>query len=126
MGSGINICPGADETSSKYFEALNILRNKIVGAAADTLTNYNDVFNYGAIVARLDFTNADKRPVHIIEQELIVLQQRNLTIEDFYDEVNKKLNALINKINFTHKDRNIARAMVQEASEKALRTFITG
>lgn len=110
----------------KYFEALNIVRNKIIGAASESLTNYNTVFNFDAIISRLDFTYADKRPIYIIEQEMIVLQQRNSTIEDFYDSVNKKLNALINKINMTHKEKPVARAMVQEASAKALRTFVTG
>lgn len=107
----------------RYFEAL---RNKIDGAASDALTNYNTVFNFDAIIARLDFTYADKRPIYIIEKEMIVLQQKNLSVEDFYDEVNKKLNALINKINMTHKERGIAEAMVRDASDKALRTFVTG
>lgn len=110
----------------KYFEALNIVRNKIVGPASDALTNYNTVFNFDAMIARLDFTYADKRPIYIIEQELIVLQQKNLSIEDYYDEVNKKLNVLINKINMTHKEKGIAQAMVKDASDKALRTFVTG
>lgn len=110
----------------KYFEALNIIRNKITGVASDTLTNYNTVFNFDAIIARLDFTYADKRPIYIIEQEMIVLQQKHATIEEFYDEVNKKLNTLINKINMTHRDVNVAKAMIGEASNKALRTFITG
>lgn len=110
----------------KYFEALNIVRNKITGAASESLTNYNTVFNFDAIISRLDFTYADKRPVYIIEQEMIVLQQKSLSVEDFYDSVNKKLNALINKINMTHNEISVARAMVQEASLKALRTFVTG
>lgn len=102
------------------------MRNKIIDSASEVLTNYNTVFNFDAIIARLDFTYADKRPMHIIEQELIVLQQRQLSINDFYDEVNKKLNALINKINMTHKEKEAVRAMTQDANEKALRTFITG
>lgn len=110
----------------RYFEALSIMRNKIVGAASETLTNYNTVFNFDAIIARLDSTYADKRPIYIIEQEMTVLQQKNLSIEDYYDLVNKKLNSLINKINMTHKDKPVARAMVHDASEKALRTFVTG
>lgn len=112
--------------TQKYFEALNIIRNKITGSASEALTNYNTVFNFDAIISRLDFTYSDKRPIHIIEQEMIVLQQKSMSVEDFYDEVNKKLNVLINKVNMTYKDKNIARAMVQNASDKALRTFITG
>lgn len=110
----------------KYFQALNIVRNKIIDSASEVLTNYNTVFNFDAMIARLDFTYADKRPMHIIESELIVLQQRQLSIDDFYDEVNKKLNALINKINMTHKEKEAVKAMTQDANDKALRTFITG
>lgn len=126
--SAINVMKIFDGHKDKprYFEALNIVRNKIVGAASEALTNYNTVFNFDAIIARLDFTYADKRPTYIIEQEMIVLQQKNLTFEEFYDEVNKKLNALINKINMTYKQKGVAEAMIKDASEKALRTFVTG
>lgn len=126
--SAINVMKifGNHTDKPRYFEALNIVRNKITSAASETLTNYNTVFNFDAIISRLDFTYADKRPIYIIEQEMIVLQQRALSIEDFYDAVNKQLNALINKINMTHKEKLVARAMVHEASEKALRTFVTG
>lgn len=121
----MKIFNGHNETP-RYFEALNIVRNKITGTASETLTNYNTVLNFDAIIARLDFTYADKRPIYIIEQEMIVLQQKNLSIEEFYDEVNKKLNALINKINMTHRERGIAEAMISDAADKALRTFVTG
>lgn len=40
--------------------------------------------------------------------------------------MNKKLNALINKINMMHQNKETAQAMIQDASEKALRTFVTG
>lgn len=96
---------------TRYFEAINIVRNKITKSASESLTNYNTVFNFDAIISRLDFTYADKRPIYIIEQEMIVLKQRSLSIEDFYDSANKKLNALINKINMTHKERSVACAM---------------
>lgn len=33
----------------KYFEALNIVRAKIIGTASKTLTNYNTVLNFNAI-----------------------------------------------------------------------------
>lgn len=47
-----------------------IIRNKVVGAAPNILNNYNTAFNFNAIMERLDFTNADKRPIYILEQEL--------------------------------------------------------
>lgn len=101
---------------TRYFEALNIVRNKITGSASESLTNYKRLSNFEAIISRLDtYVNADKRPIYIIEQEIIVLQQSGLSIEDFYDSGNKKLNALINKTNMTHKERSVACAMVQDA-----------
>lgn len=113
-------------TTPKYFEALNIVRAKITGAASKTLTNYNTVLNIDAILARLDFAYSDKRPIYIVEQEMIVLRQRKLSIEEFYDAVNIKLNALINKIKMSHTSKDAIEAMTTDASAKALRTFITG
>lgn len=110
----------------KYFEALNVVRAKIIGTASKTLTNYNTVLNIDAIISRLDFAYSDKRPIYIVEQEMTGLQQRNLSVDGFYDLVNIKLNALMNKINMSFSDKSAAQAMIHEASAKALRTFVTG
>lgn len=110
----------------RYFEALMIIRNKVTGAASTTLNNYNTAFNFEAIIDRLDFTYADKRPLYILEQELQVLQQNKLTLDEFYDKVNEKLNCIVNKINMTYKEKHTAMAFIEEANKKALRTFITG
>lgn len=114
------------KTSMRYFEALMIIRNKITGPASNILNNYNTAFNFEAIIDRLDFTYADKRPLYILEQELMVLQQNKLTMDAFYDLVNEKLNAIVNKVNMTYKEKQTAKAFVESANEKALRTFITG
>lgn len=113
-------------TSMRYFEALMIIRNKVTGPASNILNNYNTAFNFGAIIDRLDFTYADKRPFYVLEQELLVLQQGKTSIDEFYDKVNEKLNHIINKVNMTHKEKSVAKAFVESANEKALRTFITG
>lgn len=110
----------------RYFEALMIIRNKITGAASTILNNYNTAFNFEAIIDRLDFTYADKRPIYILEQELQVLQQNKLSLDEFYDKVNEKLNCIVNKINMTYKEKHTAMAFIEGANEKALRTFITG
>lgn len=111
--------------SMRYYEALMIIRNKITGPASNVLNNYNTVFNFDAIIDRLDFTYAE-RPIYILEQELLMLQQHKLSIDEFFDRVNEKLNCIINKINMTHKQANVANALIDGANEKALRTFITG
>lgn len=110
----------------RYFEALMIIRNKITGTASTILNNYNTAFNFEAIIDRLDFTYADKRPIYILEQELQVLQQNKLSLDEFYDKVNEKLNCIVNKINMTYKEKHTAMAFIEGANEKALRTFITG
>jgi len=53
--------------SQQYFVKLTILRNKIMGAAHDALTNHGAVLNFQAIVSRLDFIYNYKRPIHVLE-----------------------------------------------------------
>lgn len=114
------------KNSSRYVEALTIIRNKITGSASNVLSNYNTAFNFDAIINRLDFTYVDKRPLHILEQELMILQQGKLTMDEFYDLVNEKLNAIVNKINLTYNQPQTTQAFIDAANERALRTFITG
>jgi len=70
--------------SERFFAALSIFRIKITGMANDALTHNGTVLNFDAIMARLDFVFSDKRPIHIIEQELSVLSQGKLSIMDYY------------------------------------------
>lgn len=112
--------------SLRYAEALMIIRNKITGSASNILNSYNTAFHFDAIIDRLDFNYADQRPMYILEQELSVLQQNELTIDQFYDKVNEKLNSIVNKINLMYKNVAVAHAFIENASANALRTFITG
>jgi len=83
--------------SERFFSALSILRKKITKITAnDALTHNRTVLNFDAIMARLDFVFSDKRPIHIIEQDLGVLSQGKLSIMEYYGLVNKKLTLLIN------------------------------
>lgn len=91
-----------DIGSKKYFAALTIFRNKITQHANDILTNHGTVLNFNAIISRLDFAYADKRPVHVIEQELSILRQGSMSLIDYYNTVNQKLTLLTNKTIMTH------------------------
>ena len=62
------------EGSSKYYQAVAIIRNKIRGSADAVLASFNTILNFKAIIARLDFTYSDKRPIYLIEQELSTLR----------------------------------------------------
>jgi len=113
--------------SRKYYAALTVLRNKVTDDANDILTNHGTVLNLEAILSRLDFAYADKRPLHIIEQELSIMRQGSLTIIDYYNEVNKKLTALINKTIMTHgSNSELTKELNKKNRQYALRVFITG
>lgn len=113
------------EGSSKHYMAVAIIRNKVKGPADMVLSSFNTVLNFKAIIARLDFTYSDKRPIYLIEQELSTLRQGNLTLLEYYDEVEKKLTLLVNKTIMTY-DREIASSINEKYRMDALRVFISG
>lgn len=115
------------ENSEKSYVATGILRNKITDSANTTISSHNTVLNFKAILARLDQTYADKRPLHVLENELSILRQDNLTITDFYDQVDKQLTLIINKqmMSFHGQDALVA-TLIERSRENALRVFISG
>ena len=109
-----------------YLDALLMIKMKIRGPAAAILSNHGTPLNFDAIIDRLDYSYADQRAMYVIEQELIVLQQGRMTVHEFYDKINEKMNMIITKIHMTHKEKLAAEALIENMREKALRTFITG
>lgn len=65
--------------SVKHYQAVLIIRNKIVGSADGTLTSFSTPLNFKAIIMRLDSSYSDKTPLHLLEQQLSVLRQGNST-----------------------------------------------
>ena len=111
------------EGSEKYYLAIGILRNKIIGTANLTLSSLNTVLNLKSIIARLDQTYADKRPIYVLENEMSILRQGDLSITDYY---NKHLTLIIYKQIMTHEENNkIIEAFNERARENALRIFIS-
>jgi len=108
-----------------YNTAVIIIRSKIRGSADAVLSSFATILNFDAIINRLDFTYSDKRPVHVIEQEMGTLRQGQLTLPQYYDEVEKKLTLLINKVNMTY-DAALAKGMCEKFRGDALRIFISG
>lgn len=109
-----------------YLDALLLIKTKIRGPAAAILSNHGTPLNFDAIIDRLDYSYADQRAMYVIEQELIVLQQGKMTVHEFYDKINEKLNMIITKIHMTHREKIAADTLIENMREKALRTFITG
>lgn len=113
--------------SSKYYQAVAILRNKVIGKADSVLSSYNTVLNFYAILERLDFAYADKRSVFTLEQELSTLTQGSKTILDFYNEVEEKLGLITSKITMSHGGNvNLIGSLNMKYREDALRVFISG
>lgn len=113
--------------SEKYYVATGIMRNKVIGTANSTLSSFNTVLNYKAILARLDQSYSDKRPLHVLETELSILRQDGSTITEFYDQVDKQLTLITNKQIMTyHGQDDLVDALNERARENALRVFISG
>lgn len=112
--------------SVKHYEAVSIIRNKIKGDASEKLTSYCTPLNFYAILARLDSEYGDKKQMHVLEQEMSVLKQGNLSVLEFYNLVQKKLVALTNKCLMQESDRAYAERLNQKFRNDALRVFISG
>ncbi|KAH8240409.1 hypothetical protein KR032_003260, partial [Drosophila birchii] len=85
--------------SSRHYHAVVIIRSKIRGPADAVLSSFGTILNFDAIIDRLLF---DKRQIHAIEQEMGTLRQGNLTLLQYYDEVEKKLTLLTNKATMSY------------------------
>lgn len=115
------------EGSVKHYQAVSIIRNKITGLASDKLTAFGTPLNFKAIIARLDHEYGDRRPLHLLEQELSVLRQGNLSVYEYYDQVQLKLTALTNKTTMMYSaDASFAERLNEKYHRDALRVFISG
>ena len=112
--------------SARHYQATAIIRNKIKGAASDKLTGYGTALNFRAIISRLDSEYGDKRPIHLVEQEMSTLRQGGSTVAQFYDEVQQKLTLLMNKTLVEYQDKSFAQKLNRKYRRDALRVFISG
>lgn len=116
----------AHKTEPKYAAALAIIRAKVTGPASDILINNNTAHNIDAIIDRLDFSYADKRPLYVIEAEMTSIKQQSKTLQEFYDAINQGLNMVLTKITMTYKEPAEQKSLIAETQQKAIRTFIMG
>lgn len=116
----------AFKSHPKYEAALGIIRAKITNAASDILINNNTAYNIDAIIERLDFSYADKRPLYVVEAELTSIKQGGKSLQDYYDRINQALNMVITKIVMTYKNTAEQKSLIEEIQQKAIRAFIMG
>lgn len=110
----------------KYEAALGIIRAKITGTASDILINNDTKYNIDAIIARLDFSYADQRPLYVVEAEMTTIRQGGKTLQEYYDSINRALNTVITKIVMTYKHCEEQKSLTEQMQQKAVRTFIIG
>jgi len=108
-----------------HYQAVTIIRNKIRGPARVLLVSYNTVLNFDAILARLDCSYADKTSLRLFRQGLESVRQGDQTLMQYYDEVERKLTLVTNKIVMTH-DTERATLLNTEVRGDALHVFISG
>jgi len=113
------------EGSEAHYQAVSIIRNKIRGSARGLLVAHNTVLNFDAIIARLDCTYADKTSLRVLRQGLETVRQGDLSLMQYYDEVEKRLTLITNKIVMTHEPGS-AILFNNEVREDALHAFIAG
>ncbi|EDW53853.1 GM16872 [Drosophila sechellia] len=111
--------------SEAHYEAVVIIKNKICGNARALLTSHNTVLNFDAILARLDCTYADKTSLRVLRQNLEMVQQRDADLMAYYDEVERKLTLVTNKIVMSH-SADTATILNKEVRDDALHAFIAG
>lgn len=114
------------KTHPKYEAALGIIRAKITGFASDVLTNNKTAYNIDAIIERLDSSYADQRPLYVVEAEMTSIRQSGKTLQEYYDAINQALNMVISKIVMAYGQLDEQKSLINEAQQKAIRTFIVG
>lgn len=109
-----------------YPQAVLIIRSKITVSADQALSEYNMALIVDAIIDRLDHAYADRRPIHILEQEMNVMRQGKLRVDQYYDRVEMQLTLITTKVIMEHKDQALTDAFLNKYRNDALRTFISG
>ena len=112
--------------TNKYIEALTIAKSKITGAAANILLNHNTIFNFEAILNRLDYTYCDQRPLYVLKNELSKLIHGKLSLSEFHDKVRKAFTVVTSKLFMSRDTPYSIKCMTVQAIEDAVRTFKSG
>ncbi|KAH8274925.1 hypothetical protein KR018_000893, partial [Drosophila ironensis] len=111
-----------DGSKAHYEDDVHGIKNKICGAARSLLTSHNTVLNFDAILARLDCTYADKTSLRVPRQNLEMVRQGDADIMAYYDEVERKLTLVTNKIVMSH-NSDITTILNKEVRNDALHAF---
>ena len=86
---------------------------------------HNTIFNFEAILNRLDYTYCDQRPFYAVKHKLIKLTQCKPSLYEFHYQVSKALTAITSKISMCVDPSETIKCMTANAIEDAMRTLKT-
>lgn len=112
--------------TSKHRTAVKAVRNKIIGRANDLLANENVPLSWPHISQCLTNHYADRRDLHTLEHQLLTIRQGKSTSIEFYNEVNKYLTIILNKINCIESNPQAIHALNSHYKIKATKAFVNG
>lgn len=116
------------ERQNKYHMICKFIRRKIRGEANDSLVASNVGINWNLIKKTLVTYYGEKRDLETLDFQLMSVQQKNRSLEVYYDEVNRLLSLIANQINtderFTHPEAS--RALIEMYNKKAIDAFMRG
>lgn len=110
-----------------YRAILQHIRQKIRGNADAALISYN-IFDEDWVSVKkcLSLHYADKRDVRTLEHQLNLLTQKNLSIDEYYANVNHQFSLIINKIKTEDYTQETVKVLVENYRNRALDVFIRG
>lgn len=110
-----------------YRAILQSVRQKIRGNANSALISYNIFDNdWMAIKKCLSLHYADKRDLRTLEHQLGNLIQRNMSLDEFYANVNHQFSLIVNKIKTEDYKPEAINVLVETYRNRALDVFIRG
>jgi hypothetical protein len=108
-----------------YRAILQSVRQKIRGNANSALISYNIFDNdWMAIKKCLSLHYADKRDLRTLEHQLGNLIQRNMSLDEFYANVNHQFSLIVNKIKTEDYKPEAINVLVETYRNRALDVFI--
>lgn len=111
--------------NSRAYQAVGIIRNKVIGPAGVMLTSHNTVLNFDAIIARMDCAYAEQTPIEVTQQQMVTMRQGELPLMSFYNEIERKLTLIISKTLLSY-DTNTAAILNNRSRQEALTAFVSG
>lgn len=116
------------DQKNKYHIICKTIRRKIRGEANDALVSSNVNINWTAIKKTLLTYYGEKRDIASLDYQMLTIQQKGKTLEEYFDEINNLLSLIANQIKtsnrFTHPEA--VKALIETYNEKALDAFMRG